>query len=244
MRDIEAYAKQYSVPGFEQYKVFYRKKKIREIIDQYRPQTVLEIGCGTDPLFQYVTDVDFTVIEPSDRFFAYASELARGGDYANATCIHGLFEDVVDRLTDKYDMILCSALLHEVEDPDGLLKNIARICNEHTIVHINVPNANSMHRLLGEKMKIIEDVHDFSQTDRELQHNSVFDSNSLSNIVNRSGFEIIDKGSFFVKPFSHSQMYRMMEAGILDQKVLDGLYALCKEMPEFGSEVYVNCKLA
>ena len=35
----------------------------------------------------------------------------------------------------------------------------------------------------------------------------------------------------------------MMEKEILNESVLDGLYHLTKYMPEFGSEIYVNCKL-
>ena len=52
-RDIVDYEKNYSnaVRGFEKYKVFYRKRKIVEIIEQYSPQSILEIGCGMEPLF-------------------------------------------------------------------------------------------------------------------------------------------------------------------------------------------------
>ena len=61
--------------------------------------------------------------------------------------------------------------------------------------------------------------------------------------MEKSGFEILESGSFFVKPFSHEQMYNMMQQGILNEAVLDGLYYLTEYMPEFGSEIYVNCKL-
>lgn len=46
-----------------------------------------------------------------------------------------------------------------------------------------------------------------------------------------------------MKPFSHNQMYEMMQSAIIDEKVLDGLYRLAEYMPEYGSEIYVNCKL-
>ena len=45
MRDIEDYSKKYAVPGFEKYKVFYRKKKLLEVINDFQPQNILEIGC-------------------------------------------------------------------------------------------------------------------------------------------------------------------------------------------------------
>lgn len=45
------------------------------------------------------------------------------------------------------------------------------------------------------------------------------------------------------KPFSHKQMYAMVEKRIIDEAVMDGLYELGNHMPEYGSEIYVNCKV-
>jgi len=241
MRDIKDYSGKYAGQGFEQYKVSYRRRKILDVIKAYHPEKILEIGCGTEPLFQYVEEAQFTIIEPAQDFYNNAVNLA--GKDTRVRCIQGFFEEEVQRLSNDHDMIICASLLHEVEKPVRLLKAIAQVCNQNTIVHINVPNANSMHRLLGKEMKILADVHDMSENNRNFQQNNVFDKDSLSRIVTENGFDIIEDGSFFVKPFSHTQMYDMVQSGIVDEKVLDGLYALGKYMPEFGSEIYVNCRL-
>lgn len=241
MRDIEDYSKKYAVPGFEKYKVFYRKKKLLEVINDFQPQNILEIGCGSEPLFLSVPDIRFTVIEPSSDFYNNAVKLSEGDE--RITCIEGFFEDVSRRLLPEYDMIICASLLHEVEDPESFLLAVTKLCNENTIVHIIVPNANSMHRLLGMEMGMIADPHEKSQNNKDFQQNNVFDRNSLRQIAERNGLEVTESGSFFVKPFSHGQMYEMMEKEILNESVLDGLYHLTKYMPEFGSEIYVNCKL-
>ena len=34
----------------------------------------------------------------------------------------------------------------------------------------------------------------------------------------------------------------MMDNGIIDEKILDGLYFMTKYMPDMGSEIYVNCR--
>lgn len=247
MRDIADYSNKYLLPSFEEYKVLYRRRKILEIVEKYRPASILEIGCGYEPLFQYIRDVRFTVVEPADAFYEKADMLARDKSLkmceGRVKCIHGFFEEVLDELTQDYDMIICSSLLHEVEFPDRLLQAIAQCAGRHTIVHINVPNANSMHRLLGRAMGKISDIHDKSEGNIAFQQNNVFDADSLEKIAVKNGLQIIERGSFFVKPFSHAQMYEMMKQGIVDDNVLDGLYQLGVDMPAFGSEIYVNCRL-
>lgn len=241
MRDIEKYAKKYTIQSFEEYKVFYRRKTILKQIQDHVPHSILEIGCGREPLFQYVQDVKFTVVEPARDFYDNALALSKGN--GKVVCLQGFFEDIVEKLSSEYDMIICSSLLHEVERPDKLLKSIAQVCSKSTIVHINVPNANSMHRLLGKEMGLLQDVHNMSKNNIDFQQNCVFDRRSLRNIVEGNGFEVIKEGSFFVKPFSHEQMYQMLEKGILDDAVMDGLYELGKYMPELNSEIYVNCRI-
>lgn len=52
--------------------------------------------------------------------------------------------------------------------------------------------------------------------------------------------EICEKGSYFVKPFSHAQMLKCVEQGIIDENILEALYKLTAYLPEYGSEIYVN----
>lgn len=241
MRDIESYSQKYLEPGFERYKVLYRRKKIEEIIRFYHPQSILEIGCGLHPLFQYIEKIRFTVVEPSDEFFENAQKMV--DDKNRIHILQGFFEDVAEKLSDEYDMIICSSLLHEVEEPTSLLKAIAHVCRKDTIVHINVPNANSMHRLLGKEMGILRNVTDMTQNNIDFQQNNVFDKISLCGLIERNGFQILEEGSYFIKPFSHKQMELMLEKKIIDEEVLDGLYRIGKYMPEFASEIYVNCKV-
>lgn len=94
------------------------------------------------------------------------------------------------------------------------------------------------------KMEIIKDVHDLSMRNKNLQQSRVFDSNSLSDIIKQEGGIVLEEGGYFVKPFTHSQMHRMIEENIIDLRVLEGLYELGKDMAEFASEIYVNVRKA
>ena len=243
MRDIGDYTEKYRQTGFEQYKVLYRRKKILEMMEKWRPENVLEIGCGMDPLFQYVHNMEFTIVEPSRVFCDNVENLVQARDIYNVKCMHGFFEEVASDLSKEYDLVICSGLLHEVENPGRFIKSIVDICNSDTIVHINVPNASSLHRLLGKEMGILKDVHGMSKNNIDFQQSTVFDRYSLEKTVNENGLEIIESGGYFMKPFSHAQMYEMVQKRVINKEVLDGLFELGKRISEYGSEIYVNCKV-
>ncbi len=243
-RDIVDYEKNYSnaVCGFEKYKVLYRRRKILEMINAFQPATILEIGCGPEPLFCYDSNRKFTVVEPSDMFFENAQKSSEQNK--NVQCIKGLFEEAAYDLRKEnisYDMVVCSSLLHEVTNSDKLLEAIKWVCDKNTIIHISVPNMYSIHRLLGVAMKILSNVFDASEGNKILQQNTNFDIEKLKTMMEINGLKVIEEGSFFIKPFSHKQMEDMIEKHIIDETVLDGLYKLTEYMPQFGSEIYVNC---
>lgn len=124
-------------------------------------------------------------------------------------------------------------------------EGIRDICNEEAVVHINVPNEYSLHRLLAYKAGYIKQTSEKSERNIVLQQTSVFNLQTLKDVICKSiaGAEILDQGSYFVKPFTHGQMEKMLGSGIIDERVLDGLYELIEYIPEFGSEIFVNYKI-
>ena len=204
----------------------------------------MEIGCGLEPLFCYEKDCRFTVVEPSEKFYERARHLSRQD--SRVTCIRGFFEETVSdlqRRDEGYDMVVCSALLHEVERPETLLRAIKKVSGKKTVIHINVPNMYSMHRLLGVETGMLSDVFGRSEGNVRLRQHTNFDMRKLKTMVEENGMTVVEEGSYFVKPFSHWQMQEMMERQIIDDSVLDGLYKLAEYMPQFGSEIYVNCRV-
>ncbi len=241
MRDINEYTGSYLVQDFEMYQVEYRRKKVVEEIEKFHPQRILEIGCGVEPLFLYVgEDKEWVIVEPSEVFCRVAeSKISKP---YHVKIIKGFLEERMSELNEEsFDMIICSSLLHEVEEPGCMLDNIFKLCEDKTIVHINVPNAKSFHRILFKNMGMAGE-YERSQRNILLQQNTVFDMDSLSNLVTNHGFGILDKGSYFIKPFTHKQMYDLMEKKVIDKKVLDGLYKMAYDMPMLGSEIFVNCR--
>lgn len=240
MRDILDYTEKYNQYSFETYQVKYRRKKVIEEIEKYKPSSILEIGCADNPLFLDVLGVDFTIVEPSTLFSSNAIELSKKYK-RNVKVICDFFENTIDN-HNRYDMIICSALLHEIENPHDFLLSLFSICDTDTIIHINVPNANSMHRILALESGLISNIYDMHKRNIELQQNSVFDIKTLSNLIYSAGGSVIDSGTFFIKPFSHAQMLSLLNNEIITENVLDGFYNMSSYMPNLGSELYVTCK--
>ncbi len=241
MRDLLKYEESYIIEDFETYKVEYRRKKVLSIIEKYQSRRILEIGVGMDPIFKYLDQNQFdeyVFVEPAPVFFNNAMIVSRNNER-----IKGFNETFTfkSELENRFDLIICSALLHEVEDPQQILADIAKICGIETIVHINVPNANSFHRLLALAMGISKNTKEFGERNVKLQQNRIFDLEELEDLVGHF-FKIIDKGDYFIKPFTHEQMYAMVQNKIIDRTVLDGLYEMSNYIQGVGSEIFVNCK--
>lgn len=246
MRNIAEYEQQFMKHDFERYQEKYRRQLVEKVIAAYAKSecSILEIGCGLKPIFiDYQDMYVFTVVEPATRCYEKAKELSE--NYSRVTCYQGLFEDVVSQIVEnRFDIIICSSLLHEVEDPAKLLRAIKAVCSKESIVHINVPNALSFHRLLAKEMGAIESLYQLSDSNLALQQNSVFDINGLKKLVLNEGFQVIDSGSCFLKPFTHWQMQQCMEKQILNEDILEGLDKLCNSyFKDYGSEIYLNIRM-
>lgn len=245
LRNIENYANEYLKHDFEEYEVRYRRKKVLDIIEKYEAQKILEIGCGMEPLFMHIGGYDFyCLIEPSSKFYNNALTLhEKYNNKEKRVFLKGFFEENKDVKKYEYDMVILSSLLHEIPNQNQFVEHIREVCNKQTVVHINVPNANSFHRVLACKMGLIDDVHQLTERNYRFQQHKVMDIKELRGIVERAGFEVIEEGSYFIKPFTHSQMLSMIETEIIDEKILDGLNNMCEEMPGLGAEIYLNCRM-
>lgn len=239
MRDIKSYQEQFIKDDFERVQEKYRKKKIVEQLNRYKPNSILEIGCGVDSICSYYGDENtiYCIVEPSKEF----CDNVQAAD--NITVINGLFEESVESLKDRqFDFIVLSSLLHEVECPQRLIEAVKQVCGTDTIVHINVPNNESFHVLMGVAMGVIARKEQLSEKAQALQQNTSYSLETLAEMLENQGFNVQEKGGYFMKPFTHKQMGEMLKSGIIDEKVTDALYDISKLFPNNGSEIFVNVK--
>jgi len=236
MRDITQYADTYAALPFEPVQASYRRKAVLAQINKYHPKSLIEVGCGQNPLFTDLpNDMEITVIEPSVDFANHAKTLAAG---RNVHIHQSFLEDDTDTPR-NVDMIIVSSLLHEVSDTGRFLRVLRSLCGWDTIVHLNVPNRKSVHRLLGTMLGIKGP----SSTQKKLQQSGViYDFETLQKELNLNGFNVFDRGGYFMKPLTHAQMQKLMDDGLLTSPLLNLLDRMAVAMPNYASEIWVNMK--
>jgi len=244
VRDISQYEKQYADAPFEPWQVKYRKQRLLDSLRNHPHRTILEVGCGLDPLYLHMADFEqLVIVEPGDSFYACAVEGALGQPKIH--CVQGFLEEMTAELErHPFDFIVLSGLLQEVEDPRAILEAVHHLCSPETVVHVDVSNAHSFHRLLALEMGLIDSIYQKSDTQLRLQGHTTFDMDHLIQLTTSVGFKVLDQGSFFVKPFTHAQMDQLLKAGMLTERMLDGLYGMAKHLPELGSEIFLDVQKA
>jgi SAM-dependent methyltransferase len=241
MRDLAAYVHEYDRLPFEATQAAVRRRFVLERIALLRPSRLLEVGCGRLPLFVDLPGVACTVVEPAPSFAAEARARAAGG--SGLVHVHEGFLDTLEPAQPACDVLVVACLLHEVDDPQELLAQVRRHCGPDTTVHVNVPNALSLHRLLAVAMGLIGSVTETSATQQRMQQRGIYDLARLDRELALAGFEPTAQGSYFIKPFTHAQMQRLVDDGFLDAALLHGLEGLARFLPENGSEIFMEARV-
>ena len=231
---------------FESVMVRFRRKLLLERLNVIRPQVVVEIGCGCELLCEAWYSArrhawkedQWVIVESAEQF----AEAARTCGVPGLSVVRDVFESAVESvrklLRRAPDLVICSALLHEVPSSSALLTAVRQVMDDHTRLHVNVPNADSLHRRVAKAMGLIRDTHAMSARNRSLLQRRVYDMRSLKDDLTDASLRIVDQGGYFVKPFTHEQMARIVS--ILDESVMDGLFRLGREMPGAASEIFVE----
>ncbi len=177
-------------------------------------------------LIKYFKSIVF--VDGSSRVLNEVKRKVPGQEY-----IHCLFEEI--SLGDKFDIIIMHHILEHVTDPVGVLSKCKDLLNDGGKLILSVPNANSIHRMLGVEMGLLKNVYELNESDRRVGHKRVYDFASIKRDVENAKLRIIEKRGVFFKPLSNSQM------GKLSQGQIDGFYQMGKDFPENCAEILFIC---
>lgn len=248
MRDLSKYRDEYiSNMGFEATLVKYRRRLVIEQLCKFKVKNVLEVGCGISSLAEEFQSFDeFTVVDPIEKFISMAKENYES--FANLKKINFTvmsLQEFAIQNRKKFDFIVVSSLIHELEDKTFFFKSIKKLCNPETIIHFNVPNALSLHNLIAVKMGLIKNPFELSFTAKGFQRKSTYSLSTLEDEVVNNGFKVVDKGSYLLKPFANFQMqFLKNNADVFSSEVFDALYDVMTELPSMGAEIYVNARIS
>jgi 2-polyprenyl-3-methyl-5-hydroxy-6-metoxy-1,4-benzoquinol methylase len=240
----DLYVKEY---GFEAAMVAARQKLLIELLGRHKPEVVLEVGCGADLLARRAAQAGlairrWVIVEPAEEFARAAAVGAPSS--IEMRVVRGFMEDsVTSALTacgKPPDFVIVSSLLHELPDPVAFLQSIRTLLNANSVVHLNVPNAGSFHRRLARAMGLIPAEKALTARNQALAQCRVFDLPELVALLAQAGFTVEETGGYLIKPFTHKQLESISE--LMTPELLEGLWRLGRELPEWASEIYVQAK--
>lgn len=184
-------------------------------------KNILNLGLGngltSKNLEPYVNSM--VILEGSKKIiekFAYKSE--------KSIIIDSFFE--VYKTNKRFDVILANHVLEHVNDPVDLMKiKFHEWLTDDGVVFITVPNAYSLHRLIGKEMGLLKNIYDLNNSDINAGHQRVYDINLLKEQIDVANFDIIDEGGYNLKLLSLAQMKDW------PQELLDAIFEVSKKMP-------------
>lgn len=232
--------------GFEATMVRVRQRSTLAHLPSEAGLVVVEVGCGTDLLVERTSPARqfarWVIDEPSPAFAGAARDQVAHD--TRVQVVEAFFEDAASEIRAACgrspDVVICSSLLHEVADPQALLLVAADLLGPNGQVIVNVPNAGSLHRRLAVAMGLIDSATDLSARNTQLRQPRVLDAHGLEGMLTAAGFRIAQRGGYFIKPFTHTQM---TEIPFLDDDIIAGLERLGAEVPDLASEIYAVARL-
>ncbi len=234
-RDLEKYLADFQGLAFEGRQSFYRQKFCIDFLNSKSVfKNVIEVGCGSSSIFKNVSFQKETIVDPIYEFTQIAAS-----DLANK-CTR-IFNCRVEDLQceERFDLVIASCLLHEVEDPSLFLKSLSNILAPGGSLYVDVPNARSLHRFVAVETGYLENIYSKSSTQIKMQQSGiVFDKQKLTEILEDNGFLIVECGGYFVKPFHHEKMQALLDNGIFTEADLLSFYKLGTILNDFESEIF------
>jgi 2-polyprenyl-3-methyl-5-hydroxy-6-metoxy-1,4-benzoquinol methylase len=214
---------------FDQHLIKFSWYKIRR---RARGRSVLELG-SSDGLMTEELVGDFervVVIEGAAK--NVASVRAR---LPSVEVHHGLFEDFAT--DEKFDNVIAARVLEHIDDPVALLTKAREWLKPDGLIHIVVPNAESLNRKLGVAMGLIKSLDELTERDKHVGHVRVYRRDLLVQHVRAAGLQLIEVCGTFLKPLSNAQMLGW------SPELIWGFYQLSDELPQYCTEIYAVCGL-
>lgn len=242
MNDHHDYQLRYEKLSFEDRLRKYRMEYVSDYLKKIPANRILEIGCGTDPIHLHFEGFEvLDLIEPGAYFFEYTEKMVR--DDRRISIQNCFLDEAVLNHAGRYDVIIIGGFLHEIDDPATVLAGVRAISNTDTVVITYVPNSHSFHRLLAFEAGLISSVDEFSDNDKTFGRRNVYSLDAFEALFKQCGFSIEKIDTYFVKPFTHSQMNTLLEESFLNEELLKGLYGMGKYLPNFGCEIFLSAKI-
>jgi SAM-dependent methyltransferase len=217
--------------------VVLRRYMMRTFVPLLHGGKALELGCfegETTKLYAEHFD-DLTVVEAADSLI----DVARAKVPSSVKFIHATIESAT--LQPIYDAIF---LVHTLEHLDDRVAGLARIrqwLSPAGRLFVVVPNANAPSRQIAVKMGLIATNSTVTEGEAAHGHRCTYSLDTLEDDVRRAGLLVESRGGIFFKALANYQFDRMLQQGIIDERYLEGCYALGMQYADLTASIYMVC---
>lgn len=231
---IQKYMDKHQNKGY--YVEYLRTKKYgyQKIEPHFKGTNVLELGSDGAATSSILVrwSQKLTIVDIQDHITALSKEDELIG---NATFIQSRWEDFKPQ-TLFSDILLTDSLEH-VDHPIEILNLVRHWLEKDGRLHIIVPNALSLHRLIGVQMGYLKTPYDFNDNDISSLHQRVYDCDTLRKDIESAHLVIETMQGIQLKPMTDSQLVTFSEP------YKEALNALSSLFDRHCAEIYACCKL-
>lgn len=219
------------------YVEYLRTKKYgyKKIAQNFIGENVLELGsdgAATSSILVRWSE-KLTIVDLYDKI---SGVIAKDSAIAKAKFVQSRWEEYVPQ--ELFSDVLLTDSLEHVEDPVEILRLIRSWLREDGRLHIIVPNALSLHRLIGVEMGYLKSPYDFNENDKRAEHKRVYDFETLTRDIEASWLKVEKMEGVQLKFMTDTQL-STFPLGYKD--ALDSLSSLCDR---HCAEIYACCKRA
>ena len=167
--------------GYYRIKYFDKLANLNQLLSKNASKSILDLGAGFGDFLAFMKGQGWVVggVEP-------AAECLRASRHKDCNVIHGNLEDLDKIKIGKYSVITLNTVLEHYPHPENLLVYIREnFMDEHTILHIEVPNDFS---IMQEMVRSVCNPRRYWLC--PLGHLNYWTHETLSKFVTRLGFKI------------------------------------------------------
>ncbi len=214
--------------------------KLLEHLEVKEPERLLSLGIGgqlvSSALSNRFGEAEYHIVEGSDEIIS--NYRAQVNPPASVQIHHAYFEDAHFPHT-HFDAIEMGFVLEHVDDPLFVLKHFRNCLTQNGLLFVAVPNARSLHRLLGQAAGLLDNIYALSASDLDLGHKRYFDAESIAALVEEAGYCVKHRHGLVMKPLTTSQLIGIHPDARLEQAFISVGY----DLPDLANGVLIVAEL-
>jgi hypothetical protein len=216
---------------------WYAQRMVRTL-EARKTRSLISLGIGHRVVSSAILESlgrelrEYTVVEGSPA----AIQKFREGTALppNARVVNAFFEEFEP--ASPVDAVEMGFVLEHVEDPLLVLRRYARFLRSRGTIIVVVPNARSLHRVLGHEAGLLDDVYQLSPADLQLGHRRYFDLDSITALVKKAGLRVRRTEGVFLKCLTTDQLQRLE----LSPEVREAFFRVGVGYPEIANAIYLE----